>query len=282
MLQTIEKAAQVLNLFTPENPEWGVSQVAQKLGMPKSSAHAFLNSLAEVGLLYRFVTGRYRLGFRILTLSQALLHNTPWREEAAPLMESLRHKTGETVHLSVLAGGELVTVNKLDGNTADAAPVSQVGAVVPSHCSAHGKMLLALRPWAFVSAVLDQHGMTAYTENTIVSRDELKSELLKVRKRGFAYDIEEYRAGLCCVAAPVRNHNGETIVALGISLPSERFHTHKDALRTAVIETADAISQRIGFDADFSESGRYWWTSVEGRDELKPVRKVRFRRSGDE
>ncbi len=281
MLQTVEKAAQVLYLFTPERPEWGVSQVAAELGLPKSSAHAFLSTVAEVGLLYRLMTGRYRLGFRILTLSQSLLHNTPWREAAASEMEKLRHATGETVHLAVMAGGELVSVIRLDGTRPDHAQISPAGSVVPSHCTAPGKMLLALRPWAFVGAVLDQHGLEGFTPNTIVSRDELRSELLKIRERGFAYDIEEYRAGVCCVAAPVRNHNGETIVALGITVPSERFHAHKEALREAALAGAERISQQIGFDPDFTQSGRYWWTSVEGREELRPARPIRSKRSKD-
>lgn len=282
MLQTVGKAAQVLYLFTPQRPEWGVSQLANELGVAKSSAHALLSSLAEVGLLYRTVTGRYRLGFRILTLSQALLHNTPWREVARTGLEQLRHTLGESVHASVLAGGELVTVIRLDGHRPDSAQLAPVGSVGPVHSSADGKVLLALRPWAFVSAVLDQHGMAAFTPATIISRDELRSELLRVRERGCAYDIEETWPGHCCVAAPVRNHNGETIVALGVSAPAQRFHERKDELRSAVMAAAHDISGRIGFDYEFTQDGHFWWTSVDGRDELGPARPIRSKRSGDQ
>lgn len=281
MLQTIHKAAQVLYLFTPQRPEWGVSQVAAELGQPKSSAHAMLSSLTEVGLLYRMTTGRYRLGFRLLTLSQALLHNTPWREVAREELALLCRQTGETAHLSVLAGGQQVTVIRLDGTRPDHAGAPEVGAVAPSHCTAHGKMFLATRPWAYVAAVLEQHGMAASTPNTITSPDELRSELRRTRERGYAYDIEEYCPGVCSVAAPVRNHNAEPIVAVGVSVPSARFHTHKRGLRDAVLHTAATVSERIGFSPDSAEAGRYWWTSVEGRDELSPARVIHSRRSSD-
>ncbi|GMA15225.1 IclR family transcriptional regulator (plasmid) [Deinococcus metallilatus] len=275
MLHTVEKAGQVLNLFTPERPEWGVSQVAAELDLPKSSAHALLSSLTQVGLLYRMMTGRYRLGFRILTLSQALLHNTPWREVAREEMERLRARFGETVHLGVLAGGEVVSVIRLGGTRADAAEVMPMGSVLPPHCSAHGKILLAERPWTFVEGVLERHGMSAYTPNTITAPDELASELARVRERGYAYDIEEVRSGLCCVSAPVRNHNGETIVAVGVAVPPGRFHQHKTRLREAVIEAGKHISERIGYNPEFAEAGRYWWASIDGRDELQPARQNR-------
>ncbi|WP_309570744.1 IclR family transcriptional regulator [Deinococcus sp.] len=222
MPQTVEKTAPVLNLFTPQCPEWGVTQIAAELGWPKSSTHDLLASPSEVGLLYRVATGRYRLGFRPLTLSQALLHNTPWREVAQVELQRLRSALGESVDLCVLARGQVVTVTRLDVHWPETGTPSKVGSVPPVHTTAHGKALLCARPWAFVNAVLAQHGRPAFTPNTITSRDELRSELRRVRERGMATDIEEMQEERCMVSASVHNHNGEIIAGFGVTLGSAR------------------------------------------------------------
>ena len=119
MLGTFEKARSVLDLYTTEHPEWGVTEAARQLGMPTSSTHVLLSSLAHMGLLHRTVAGRYRLGFKLLALSQVLLANTPWREVAQEEMRELFHQYGETVSLSAFDGGQIVNVAKFDGRWPD-------------------------------------------------------------------------------------------------------------------------------------------------------------------
>ena len=101
-LQTVQKIGPVLDLFTVERPEWGVSEVAGELGVPRSSAHALLASLVDIGLLQCRARGRYRIGWRVVELNQALQGTVDVKSCAAPILQALSEKLGETTHLAVL------------------------------------------------------------------------------------------------------------------------------------------------------------------------------------
>ena len=270
MLGTVEKVGQILEIFRPDAPEWGVSQIAQVLGIPKSSAHDLLSSLAKIGLLHRMVTGRYRLGFRTLSLSQTLLSSTVWRDVAHREMLRLVERLGETVSLAAMDGGQVINVEKVSGTKTVQVAVTAVGGALPAHCSALGKAIIAHQPWSAVCELIEAKGMTAFTPNTITSLDELQSELERVKQQGFAFGIEEVVLELCCVAAPIRNHNGEVIAAISMSVPSYRFHQRKELLRDSVVAAAQTISSEIGHDPQLL--GTYQWHSIQGRDELRPAR----------
>ena len=104
MVQTVHKAIQILNLFSLERPEWGVNEVARHLALSKSSTSTLIGTLTREGLLRRMSTGRYRLGWRIMALTQMLLETTEFRTEAHTVMEKLVARFGETVHLSEYLG----------------------------------------------------------------------------------------------------------------------------------------------------------------------------------
>jgi len=114
MLQTIQKASEVLALFDRDHAEWGVREVAGKLKMAKSSAHDLMASLAQLGFLNKTEENRYRLGWRLVTLSETLLATTELRREARPVMEELAAQYQETIHLAVLDGTQAVYVDKLE------------------------------------------------------------------------------------------------------------------------------------------------------------------------
>src|ERR1700751_4845932 len=127
MLGTVLNAGRVLDLFTSETPERGVTEVAEALGIPKSRAHALMSSLAHVGLLRRTAEGRYRLGWRVLALGRILTETTEFRAEARRAMEELSGRFGETVHLATLDDGVVVYVDKIEGTRAVRIAVSAVG-----------------------------------------------------------------------------------------------------------------------------------------------------------
>ncbi|RTG95926.1 IclR family transcriptional regulator [Thermus scotoductus] len=247
MLGTLEKVGQVLALFTREHPEWGVTEVARALDLPKSSAHALLATLSHIGLLKRNRKGRYRIGWRVLALSQILLSTSSWREEARKAMEDLVARYGETAHLAVLECGRVIYVEKLEGTRAVKVATTGVGVELPAHCSAVGKVLLAHRPWEEVLEIVREKGLPPLTPNTITSLDELGTELKAVRARGYAYDIEEAVPELCCVAAPIRDATGEVIAAMSLSVPFYRFQQMKEEYRRAILEATRTVSERLGY-----------------------------------
>lgn len=282
MLGTFEKARRVLDLYTPERPEWGVSEVARHLAMPTSSAQVLLASLAYLGLLHRTLAGRYRLGFKLLALNQVLLANTPWRDVAQAELRPLADRFGETVHLGALDGGQVVTVASLGGRWADSPPPPRVGAALPVHASSGGKVLLAFRSPDVVEAALRQHGLTRHTAQTLTEPGAFAADLAQVRSRGYALDLGEHHAGVCWVGAPVRNHNGEVIAAVSVGMPGERYAARAPDVREAVVSAGERISNLIGFSPLPAGEGRWVWTSVEGREQLRSAPRRRPSRPGPE
>lgn len=246
MLKTLARAGAVLDLFTREQPELGVTEIARRLGMPKSNAHALVHSLCKIGLLRRTPGNRYALGWKIFVLSQRLLQSTELRTEVLPVMQALVDRFGETVHLAALQEGHVVYVEKLEGTRAVRISVSAVGGELPPHSSGVGKVLLAYLPLEEVRTIVDRQGLPPFTRRTITTWEALERELAAVRERGYAYDVEETLPELCCVAAPVRDHTGHVIAAMSISAPAHRFRRYRDTYTQAILQAAKKASQNLG------------------------------------
>src|ERR687885_1827948 len=246
MSQTIKKVTQILDLFSLERPEWGVSEVARALELPKSTTSELMSTLANQRLLSRSVKGRYRLGWRLFELSQTLLDTTEFRIEARRVMEELVRRWRETVHLAVLDGVQAVYIEKLQPTPAVKIQITRAGARLPAHCSGVGKVLLAHSDWEYVAELLGDQGIPALTSNTITSLDDLAEELERVRERGCAYDLEETLVGLCCAAAPIYSSDGKVNAAVSFSVPAYRFRPRQDEYTEAIRDAARRISKGAG------------------------------------
>jgi DNA-binding IclR family transcriptional regulator len=247
MLGTVLNAGRVLDLFTSETPERGVTEVADALGIPKSRAHALMSSLAHVGLLRRTAEGRYRLGWRVLALGRILTETTEFRAEARRAMEELSGRFGETVHLATLDDGVVVYVDKIEGTRAVRIAVSAVGSMLPAHCSGVGKALLAHRPWEEVAETAERRGLERFTARTITSKEGLARELAAIRRRGYSLDLEEVLPEVCCVAAPIFDHRSRAVAAISVTAPAYRFAEHAKAYQAAVVDLARRVSTRLDY-----------------------------------
>ena len=246
MLQTIQKAGELLALYDREHTEWGVREVAAKLKVAKSSAHDLMSSLAKLGFLNKTEDNRYRLGWRLVTLSETLLATTELRKEAHPVMEELASQYQETIHLAVLDDTQAVYVDKLEGRQAVRVELTSLGARLYAHCSALGKVLLAYSDEEEVKRIIQIAGLPRITENTITDEEELLQNLAKIRKQGFAYDLEEILPDLCCVAAPIYDYTNNVIAAISMSVPAYRFRRSQTEYRDAIVRAAKIISERLG------------------------------------
>ena len=247
MLQTIQKAGELLALYDRDHTEWGVREAASKLKIAKSSAHDLMSSLAELGFLNKTEENRYRLGWRLVTLSETLLATTELRKEARPVMEELAVQYQETIHLAVLDGTQAVYVDKLEGRQAVRVELTSLGARLYAHCSALGKVLLAYSSQEEVKRIIQTAGLPRFTDNTITEEEDLLQNLIKIRKQGYAYDMEEILLDLCCVGAPIYNYTGQVIAAVSMSIPAYRFRRSQTEYRDAIVRTAKIISERLGY-----------------------------------
>jgi DNA-binding IclR family transcriptional regulator len=206
-----------------------------------------MNSLAKLGFLNKTKDNRYRLGWRLVTLSETLLATTELRKEAHPVMEELAAQYQETIHLAVLDDTQAVYVDKLEGRQAVRVELTSLGARLYAHCSALGKVLLAYSSEDEVKRIIRIAGLPRFTPNTITDEEELLQALAKIRKQGYAYDLEEILPDLCCVGAPIYNHGGEVIAAISMSIPAFRFRRSQAEYREAVMRAAKTISKSLGY-----------------------------------
>lgn len=241
MLNTVKKVGPVLELFTPERPEWRVTDIALALGMPKSSTHALVTTMAEIGLLTTTSRGRYRLGWMLLTLSERMRVSLDFRGHVLPIMQQLAADTRETVLLAVLDRDQVMYIERAEGShpTVRLAGV-RIGAHLPAHCTGVGKVILADRNPAEVRAIVERAGMKRFTTRTIATIEALEKDLAAVRRQDAASDVGEISTDVCCVAVPVRDRYGGVVAGMSISMPAYRF----DESRERVLEALRAGAQR--------------------------------------
>ncbi|MFF8993772.1 IclR family transcriptional regulator [Streptomyces sp. NPDC014983] len=203
----------------------GVSELARRAQLSKSTAHRVLGVLERNGVVERVGTG-YRLGERLHHLGRSVYApgSESVRDALLPFLSDLFEATRRTVHLAVLHGTDVVYLAKLYGHHATPVP-SRIGGRRPAHATAVGKVLLAYQP--DVASRLADMPLQRFTDRTITDHGALAAELSRIRHEGVAYDDEESRIGLNCVAAPVLGPGGRAVAALSVSGTRARIDTRR-------------------------------------------------------
>jgi DNA-binding IclR family transcriptional regulator len=237
----------ILDLFSSDEPVLGVGEMARRLGMHRSSASRLAATLSTAGYLRPAgAPGRYALGGKLARLSGLVSQAAALPEIAMPVLRGLVDELGETGHIAVLDGSEVMTTVVVDG-WHSVRMHSTVGKRSPAHATAIGKILLADLPDAEVRRLCGTGPLDRRTPATVGSVDDLLAQLAEVREHGCALDREELEAGLHCIAAPVRDHAGVVVAAAGISGPVDRITTETTpGLADTVRAAADEISARLG------------------------------------
>jgi DNA-binding IclR family transcriptional regulator len=235
LLNTIDRTGKVLNLFTAQTPEWGVTEVATQLGLPKSTTFDIVASLADIGLLQQTSDDRYRLGWRVLAISRRLMDSTCFTADAHRSVAEVANKLGAVVTIGVWDGEAVVSVANASGTSE---PAFMDGAHISGYASALGKLLMAQLPWQKVQEGIDLHGLPRLTEKTVTDVDIFRAQLASARRRGIAFEHGETLVGRSCIAVGIRQREHQVIAALSICAPTARMHNrHADyariALRTA-------------------------------------------------
>lgn len=254
MVESADRVLRLLRAFVPAERDASLGDLAGRVALPKSTVHRLLSTLIEHEVVERDPsTRRYRLGIRLFELGSATIHERGLYSAADPVLAELSVKTEETCHLAVLSGLEAVYVHKVDGSSSFRMS-SRIGGRAPCHATSIGKVLLA---WSGrdVLARYREAPLQSYTANTITSFNALDAELAAVRSRGYGVDLEELEDGLLCVAAPVRDHSGAVIAALGIAGPRRRLGGDRlPALAPLVVDAAARVSRNLGFVKRFHSS----------------------------
>lgn len=224
----------------------GVSELARALGLPKTSVQRSLQTLETAGWVRTLgaETTRWGLTTKALTVGLAGSRETSLRELAVAEMGVIRDETGETVHLAVPDGHELVIIARLDG-THSLRTFLPLGARAPMHATASGRAMLAAMPDKDVDAVLDQ-GLRRYTNRTTVDRARVWREIRLARKRGYATNSAEWRTDIAAIGTAMGPTAGEPLAAFAISMPLSRYQkVDRARIAEAAIEAAARVSRSL-------------------------------------
>jgi len=186
-----------------------MTEISKELGLYPSTIHRILDTLKYWGYVEQGPnTQKYQLGLKLLELGMAKFHKMDLVREASPYLKELVKECNETVHLGVLEGGEVLYIAK-EGSSQTIRMCSYIGKRAPLHCTALGKVLLADLPEEERRKILGQKGLPRLTEKTITDKEDLEKKLGRIKKQGFALDREENEKDVCCIAAPIKNYQGE-------------------------------------------------------------------------
>ena len=245
-VRSVDRAAALLLALGDSPGPSGVTELARRLGLHKSTASRLLATLERRGLVEQDdETGKYRLGLVVIRLAERAERTLDLRGLAMPELERLARMTHETTGLSILDGDDCLAVAHVAGPNLVAVG-DWTGRSAPLHCIASGKVLMATLAEREVVRIV-RHGLPRYTDRTIIELEPLLEELARVRRRGYATAIGEYEAGLNAVAAPVRDARGQVIAAVDVWGPAFRLTPRRiPELATHVREAATAISRRLG------------------------------------
>jgi len=248
--KVLDRTFELLEIVGSDGPCLGVTELAEKLRLHKSSAHRLIMVLEASKYLEKDVsTGKYRLGWRIMQLGLSALSRLDICEVGKQYLKALVAETGETAHIGVMRDDEIVSLANVESNQTIRTP-STIGTRHPAHCSSLGKAILAFSPPTAVEAFLKGRELVKYTRNTITSPALLLKELDSIRASGYAVDDEEREEGLRCIGAPVRASSSEVVAAISIAGPVFRITRERnEALSAAVMKAAQELSLALGFSA---------------------------------
>jgi len=242
---SVARAIGLLDALAASETGLGVNELARRIGVNPSTASRLLATLEDGQLVERSPGGPFRLGLKLVALSDRVLGQLDVRQRARPLLARLAAETGETATLSVPGGGEAITVDFVPSGSS-VVSMARVGRPSVPHATATGKVMLA-----FDSAGPAGAGpLTAYTERTITDPDALAVELAAVRERGYAEAVGEREPDLGAVAAPVFGRGEQLTAILGIQGPASRLPAAtRKALRAPLLQAAAELSGLLGGDS---------------------------------
>ncbi len=248
IIQAVSHALDLLEQFRDDVDELGVTELSRRLKLHKNNVFRLLATLESRNYIQQNpLTGNYRLGLKNLELGQTMIRQMGLLRQARPILEQLSGCNNETAYIAVLKESYVVYMDVVESRHA-VRVVPRIGAWLPAHCTAAGKVQLAYLLETGTDLPLPDP-LPSCTGSTIVDRDELIRQLRTVAERGYAVDDEEKDAGVRCVSAPIRDYTAKVIGAVSISGPVSRLCDKRlnSELIPQIKHAAAEISRRLGY-----------------------------------
>lgn len=250
--RSLMRALNILDLFTADNPEIGVTGVSQRLGLNKATVSRLMRTLEAAGFLKKNEeTEKYVLSNKFVKLSRICLAKIDLKTAAATYLKELSKKTNELIMIHIIKGEQRYCLDWIESTKPIRHVIEKEHVYASLHAGAAGKLLLAYLPHTQMKEIIKRTGLTKYTDKTITDPDQLKREIESIRKCGVAFSNGEHVPHAMTVSAPVRKWNGDVIAALSISWleiddPGDKRMVYSDLVQ----ETALKLSQDLGYIAE--------------------------------
>lgn len=241
-IQVIARASAILHVLKEHPDGLSLGAIAKLVELPRSTVQRIVDALDRESLVIAAAgTSGVRLGPALIALAAATQFEIV--DIARPLMTVLSKQLGETVDLSILDQDKVVFVHQVAG-THRLTALSAIGIGFPLHCSANGKALLAELDDADLNKLKKKIKLTKETKNSIQTWDRLEKELSQIRNTHVAYDWEEHSMGICAISIALRTPAGE-LAAISVPVPTQRFEPNRLKITTKLLESRDALRQRL-------------------------------------
>lgn len=239
----LDRAAAILAAFDATHRELTLAALVARSGLPRSTTHRTADKMLRLGWLDK-PHDRYRIGNRLFEISGLSPIRHELREAVLPFLQDLFHATRTTVQLGVLSGAHVLVVEKITGHR-PMPMLSQVGGLIPAHCSALGRAILAYSDAATLDAVIEA-GLERRTPRTVTTPTALRRELAAIPDRGWAVDREEGNIGVSCVGAPIFGPLGTVAAAVSVTGPTALVRADRagPAVRMAAAAASRAYTAR--------------------------------------
>ncbi len=248
-VRAVERALDILLSFTQKEPDLSLTQIAERVGIHKSTAHRLLATLESKRFVNRHPSdGTYHLGLRFIEMASVVLHDVDLQRWARPYLRDLVTECGETVDLCVLDGHQVVYIDVVE-SPRRVKIAAGVGQRLPVPCTASGKAILAYLPDHHVQAILDQ-GLRKYTDRTVLDPERLCEDLRETRQRGFAISEQEFEEEINAVAAPILDAAGSPVAAVAVVGPSFRMPLQRMLeIGPQVCRVTQTMAREVGMTA---------------------------------
>lgn len=248
IIQSVERALQILDLFNEFTPELKITEISEKMGLHKSTVHSLLKTLEKHHYIDRNPeNGKYKLGLKLIERGNCVVSTIDIRQVARIYLLNLSRKTGQTVHLGILNGKEGVYIDKIEGESS-LIRFSRIGKALPLHATAIGKALLAFQEPKEIHSLLSDYHFTQQTEYTITNKDEFLAHLEMVHQQGYAVDNQENELGVRCIAVPLLNYENAVLGAISISTLISQVNDEQLAEYVKLLkQTGLEISKKLGY-----------------------------------
>lgn len=248
-VQSIERAFKLLDILS-EYPEGiQITRLSENVGLSKSTVHRLLATLINLNYVYKDPESeKYKLSYRIISLSRNLINNIDIIPVAKPFLEALSEEVNETIHLCIEDMGEVMYVDKIESNQT-IRMFSRVGSRAPMYCTGVGKVLLAGKDPEDYQRLAEKIEFVSKTPNTIVNKEQLEQVVGAIREQGYGLDDIENEEGIRCIAAPIFDSHGKVIASFSISGPTTRMTMERvnNELVSKVKDTSMKISRQLGY-----------------------------------